>query len=95
MRTLRDLAIAVALVGTIYLGSYLALSLSGRCEATLHSAEGPTWYKWVPAGFSFDLSYGPGMQSFYYPFHRLDCRIWHVEMPAYEFERTAAYRNSN
>jgi hypothetical protein len=95
MRSLRDLTLAIALIGLTYLVSYVALSLGGRYEAMIHSAEGPTWYTWVPAGFSFDLSYGRGMQALYYPLHHLDCCIWHVELPAYEFERTAAHGDSN
>ena len=44
MRSIREFVLAVALIGFTYVVSYIALSLSGRYEAILHSAG------WVAVG---------------------------------------------
>ena len=87
MKLLRDFAIALAMIAFTYVGSYVALSLCGRYEATVFGAAGPRLYGWMPAGFSFDLRYGRAMQNAYYPLHWLDCRYWHETQHSWTYER--------
>jgi hypothetical protein len=78
MRSLRGFAIVLAVLLTLYVGSYLMRSARGRYEPAAIGLSGIKWYEWAPQGFvRANFQYDFRYHRIYYPLWRLDRRLWH------------------
>lgn len=69
---------------TIYVVSYLCLSVNGRFEPSVIGTNGVKCYDWAPYGFVDDYRWNRPLMVFFLPLHALDDRCWHTSDDAYD-----------
>ena len=69
--------IVVALLLTVYVGTYAVRSKDGRFEPFDWGLAGPKSYRWAPAGFVNGYKWDLAQVKFYYPLFILDANFWH------------------
>jgi hypothetical protein len=68
----------VAIVLSLYVGSYLALSARGRYEATVWGLSHVKYRRWIPMGFVSDGEFNRSMFIAFFPLYWLDISFWHT-----------------
>jgi hypothetical protein len=71
-------AAAAGLLLSLYVGSYVLLSLGGRYESASIGLGGVKNYGWAPRGFVDDFVWDRSLMRVYFPLYQLDVRCWHT-----------------
>jgi hypothetical protein len=79
MRLHKFKRIILGLIITIYLGSYLLLSLQGRFEPAAIGLNGVKSYAWAPKGFVNEFKWNNSFVIFYSPLYAIDQWYWHTD----------------
>lgn len=83
MKTITKIGFVLAVLLLCYIGSYVALSLSGRYEPSAIGLNGVKGYGWAPTGFVRNYKWNMWLQLFYLPLWAVDMRVWHSPGKAY------------
>lgn len=83
MKKARISSIVLVLLLGLYIGSYLALSVTGRYEPATIGLGGVKSYGWAPCGFVSKYRWKQSMILMFFPLYYLDCQFWHSSAGAY------------
>lgn len=72
----------VAIALSLYVGSYVALSVRGRYEATVLGLGHVKHRRWMPMGFVTDGDFNRSMHIVFFPLYWLDISFWHTSAKA-------------
>ena len=70
---------AFAILLSLYVVSYLPLTLQGVYGWGAMGLDGPKCWMWYPKGFGWLSKQRAFVRTFYLPLHFLDCEYWHTE----------------
>jgi hypothetical protein len=73
---------AVVLLLSVYVSSYVLMSVRGRYEPGAIGLGGVKDYRWAPSGFVDHFVWDRTLMCVYVPLHQLDVRCWHTDADA-------------
>ena len=74
------IALALVVVSSLDVGTYLVLSLRGRYEPGLWGLGVVKCYQWAPAGFVEGYQWDRRLMIGFLPLWKLDQWLWHEEL---------------